>query len=155
MDISATTISLQEIVIRLGLAVAFGMVLGLDRELRNKPAGLRTHMLVALGAAATTLVTFELFFNLLRLGEGERADPIRVIEGVISAIGFLGAGAIIQSRGNVHGMTTAANIWLVGAIGIACGGGYYTVAAITFVFTVVILTVLRLVERLFHHDTDR
>ncbi|WP_142848515.1 MgtC/SapB family protein [Telmatospirillum sp. J64-1] len=145
----ATNADLYEIVTRLGLAVLLGMLLGLDRELNRKPAGLRTSMLVSLGAALTTLVAFELYYSVDELKGSSQADPLRAIEGVVGAIGFLGAGVIIQGRGRVQHMTTAANIWICGTIGLACGGGFYVVAIIAFIFAIVILTVLRWVEHLF------
>lgn len=141
-----TALPAWDIALRLGVACLIGLVLGLDRELQGKAAGLRTHMLVCLGAAITTVIAFELFFTLDDLQEGTRADPIRTIEGVAAAIGFLGAGVIIQSRGAVHGLTTAANIWVAGALGMACGAGYYTIALIGFVLAVVILIILRQIE---------
>lgn len=136
-----------EIMLRFGAAVLFGMILGLDREIRRKPAGLRTHMLISLGAAVTTLVGFELFYSSIEIAAQNRSDLLRIIEGVIAAIGFLGAGAIISSGRTVQNMTTAANIWVCGAIGLACGAGYYIIAGIALVFTIVILTLLGLAER--------
>lgn len=141
-----TTIPTWDIAVRLGAACLIGLVLGLDRELQGKAAGLRTHMLVCLGAATTTLIAFELFFTLDSLQEGTNADPIRTIEGVAAAIGFLGAGVIIQGGDKVRGLTTAANIWIAGALGIACGAGYYTIAVIGFALTFVILIVLGRIE---------
>lgn len=143
-----------EIALRLGLAVVFALFLGLDRELRGKPAGLRTHMLVGLGAALTTVSALELFHIVVLPAEGITADPLRVIEGVVGAIGFLGAGAIIASQGDVRYLTTAANIWLCGAIGLACGGGLYLVAAIAFGLTVLILTGARVLENRLLPDRD-
>jgi putative Mg2+ transporter-C (MgtC) family protein len=145
---------IEEIVLRLGVAVLFGALLGLDRELRGKSAGLRTHMLVALGAAATTLVGLQLFETLSALHPDHRGDPLRVIEGVIAAVGFLGGGAIIRDRGRAHGLTSAANIWLCGGIGLACGAGYYETAAVMFAFTLVILTVVLLIERRISRSFD-
>jgi putative Mg2+ transporter-C (MgtC) family protein len=145
----ATHVPPAEIAVRLGLAVVFGLFLGLDRELRGKPAGLRTHMLVGLGAAVTTLSAFELYYGILEPDETTLGDPLRAIEGVIGAIGFLGAGAIIASQRDVKYLTTAANIWLAGAIGMACGGGLYLVAAIGFALTLIILTLVSWIERRF------
>ncbi|NBC34549.1 MAG: MgtC/SapB family protein [Alphaproteobacteria bacterium] len=141
-------LTLQDIALRLAAAVGFGMLLGLDRELRGKSAGMRTHMLVALGAALTALVSLALYEDLLAANPDTRADPLRIIEGVIGGIGFLGAGAIIRGGGNVRGMTSAANIWLCGAIGLACGVGFFRLAGMAFVFTFVILTVLQFFEKL-------
>lgn len=137
-----------EVILRLGTAVLFGLVLGLDRELRGKSAGMRTHMLVALGSALTAIVALQLYEDLLAANPDTRADPLRIIEGVIGGIGFLGAGAIIRGGNNVRGMTSAANIWLCGAIGLACGVGYYLLAGVAFIFTFVILTVLQFFEKM-------
>jgi len=134
-------------VTRLGLATLVGMIIGLEREWRQKPAGLRTHMLVSLASAAFTIITFELFQASLEMAPDSKGDPVRVIEGVIAGVAFLGAGTIIQGRGEVKGLTTGASIWLAGATGLACGGGYYVIAGITVGLAVVILAVLGLLER--------
>ena len=123
------------------------MIIGLEREWRRKPAGLRTHMLVALASAAFTIITFELFQASLQMAPDSKGDPVRVIEGVIAGVAFLGAGTIIQSRGEVRGLTTGASIWLAGAAGLACGGGYYVIAGITIGLSVVILALLGLLQR--------
>jgi putative Mg2+ transporter-C (MgtC) family protein len=136
-----------EVSFRLGAAVVFGLLLGLDRELRGHDAGIRTHMLVALGAAVMTIIAFELFDALQARHREAAGDPLRVIEGVVTAVGFLGGGAIIRGNGEVQGLTTAANIWLCGAVGLACGAGHYVLAAITFGFTVAIVTGMYLIKR--------
>lgn len=128
-------------------AFALGGAIGWEREWRRKPAGLRTHMLVALGAAAATLVTLQLYQELVREGsEVARADPLRIVEGVIGGIGFLGAGAIIREGGSVHGLTTAGTVWLAGAVGLACGSERYDVAVAAALLALLALTVLRRVE---------
>ncbi len=112
-------IPLMDMVIRLLMAAGLALVLGLERELRGKPAGLRSHMLVSVGASAFIMMGMHI---LLATAEGDpsaRIDPTRIVEGVIGGIGFLGAGSIIQSRGNVQGITTGASIWVSGAIGVA------------------------------------
>ena len=114
-----------EIVFRFSLAIVLGAVIGLERELRDHPAGLRTHILVALAASLFTIITFELFHELTSASSDSRADPIRVIEAVTAGVSFLAAGTIIQSRGEVSGLTTGAAMWLAGAVGVACGLGYY------------------------------
>ena len=140
---------LQEIVTRLGAAAVLSGILGLERELRNKPLGLRTNILVALGACSFGLITMELV-DLFRRDDSLGAiDPSRVVQGIIEGIGFLGTGAIIQSRGDVLGATTGATIWVVGAIGIACGFGFYLHAAAAAVVAFLVLTVLGGIERLF------
>ena len=131
-----------ELVIRIVLSILLGAVLGWEREARNKPAGLRTHMMVSMGAAAFALLTLELFKTATANSQSQ-VDPIRIVEGVIGGIGFLGAGTIIRSRGAVEGITTAASIWVAGAIGVACGAGYYQIAMVTAFFGWLILRGLR------------
>jgi putative Mg2+ transporter-C (MgtC) family protein len=144
-----------EVALRLGLAVIFGLLLGIDREVRGYDAGVRTHMLVALGAAVMTLIAFELYDALRTRHQDATGDPLRVIEGVVTAVGFLGGGAIIRGKGEVQGLTTAANIWLCGAVGLACGAGHYLIAAITFGFTVTIVTGMYLVKRWLTSQAER
>lgn len=139
---------LKEVVTRLGAAALLSGILGLEREIRNKPLGLRTNILVALGACSFGLITMELV-DLFRRDDGlGTIDPSRVVQGIIEGIGFLGTGAIIQSRGDVYGATTGATIWVVGAIGIACGFGFYIHAAAAAVMALLVLTVLGAIERL-------
>jgi putative Mg2+ transporter-C (MgtC) family protein len=143
-----------EMALRLAMATLFGMVLGLDREVRGKSAGLRTHMLVALSSAATTLVTLEIFETLEAAGHTDM-DPLRIVQGLAQAIGFISAGVIIQSRGDVRGLTTAVNIWLCSAIGVAAGAGLHMLALLATVFAAVVLTGMHFVEKwLFRHDRD-
>ena len=135
-----------DILLRLSLAAVMGALIGWEREAHDKPAGLRTHMMVCLGAATFTLATLQLFL----LTEGEpnsSSDPVRIAQGIVGGIGFLGAGQIIQSRGSVQGVTTAAGIWVVGAVGIACGIGHYVLAGMTIALAFVILTVVGLLQR--------
>jgi putative Mg2+ transporter-C (MgtC) family protein len=134
--------SVTEVALRLLVAVAIGALIGWDRERADKPAGLRTHMLVALGSASFTLLGFEVGDHLSpKTGQG--FDPTRVLQGVIGGIGFLGAGAIIQNRGHVSGITTAASVWVAGALGSAAGVGAYVLAVFT---AVVAFCVLRFVN---------
>jgi len=121
-----------EMVLCLLLATALGAVIGYQRERAGKSAGLRTHILICAGAALFTVASL--------YGFGAVADPARVAAGIVAGIGFLGAGAIIRrEEGVVAGLTTAATIWAVAAIGLAAGAGLYLVSAVT---TVIILIVL-------------
>jgi putative Mg2+ transporter-C (MgtC) family protein len=144
---TATSFALSsaDVVGRLLLALVYGALLGLERELRHKPAGLRTHMMVSLGAASFTLVSLQLVAA-ATAQHGLRSDPIRIVEGVTAGVGFLGGGSIIQSRGSVEGITTAAGMWVVGAIGIACGAGAYLLAMVTAILAFTILWVLGAIE---------
>ncbi len=122
-----------EMTIRLVLAALCGAGVGYQREHANKAAGFRTHILVALGACLYTIVSV--------FGFNDRADPSRVAAQVVVGIGFIGAGAILHSRTAVTGLTTAASIWVVAAIGMAAGIGMYTVTIVT---TAIVLAVLQL-----------
>jgi putative Mg2+ transporter-C (MgtC) family protein len=139
---------LVEILTRLLLACALAALIGLDRELRDKPVGLRTMMLVSLGAAAFSIVVVEMVLTMGDDGRGQglAMDPTRVVEGIVGGIGFLGAGAIIQGGARVRGVTTGAAIWVVGAIGMACGFGFYVHAAIVTGIAMLVLTVLGALE---------
>ncbi len=118
-----------EIIIRLGLAAVGGALVGLERELHDKPAGLRTNMLVGLGAAGFVLTALA-STQLVAPGEGQLGfDPTRILQGIVGGIGFLGAGVIIHSSGDVQGITNAAAMWVVAAVGAACGFGHFDLAA--------------------------
>jgi putative Mg2+ transporter-C (MgtC) family protein len=154
--VSQSALPLADVLLRLLAATVLGALLGLDREVREKAAGLRTHALVCVGAASFTLVAVELFRFAQGSGGGqvEAAVLLRVVQGVVIGIGFVGAGAIIKGDTGVRGMTTGANPWLVGAVGVACGGGYFPLAALATAFAIVILTLLRAVERRWLKDSD-
>jgi putative Mg2+ transporter-C (MgtC) family protein len=135
-----------ELTARLLLAVALGAAIGIEREMRRKPAGLRTNILIALGSALFTVVSLSLSSR----GDGS-AD--RIAAQVVTGIGFLGAGAIIRSGGDVHGMTTAATIWVNAAIGMAVGAGEYAMAIVTTIVTLIVLAVLQPIEARFERQT--
>jgi putative Mg2+ transporter-C (MgtC) family protein len=141
--------SILELVLRPLAALACGGVLGFERELAEKPAGLRTQMLVALGAATFTILTLRLYEELPGGGAQSGLDPLRIISGVAGGIGFLGAGSIIRGRESVSGVTTAATIWVTGSVGIACGAGWYSIAVIVTAYTLATLWLLGIVERRF------
>jgi putative Mg2+ transporter-C (MgtC) family protein len=142
---SIPTLSQWDVLARLALAAALGGLLGIEREWRDHEAGFRTHMLVCLGSAIFTVVSAYGFESFLRSGASVvRADPTRIAAQIVTGIGFLGAGAIIREGMNVRGLTTAANLWVVAAIGIGCGAGYYDAALIGTVIALVALWPLRL-----------
>jgi len=121
-----------EMVLRILMAAALGAIIGYQRERAGKPAGLRTHTLICIGAALFTIASL--------YGFGAVADPARVAAGIVAGIDFLGAGAIIRrGEGVIEGLTTAATIWAVAAIGLAAGAGLYLISAVT---TAVILIIL-------------
>lgn len=126
------------------LAALLGGLIGFERELSDQPAGFRTHMLVSLGAALFTLAGAYGVEGFFEPGPGRvRYDPTRVAAQVVTGIGFLGAGAIIQQGVNVRGLTTAASLWVTAAVGLSIGLGYYWGAAVAAVFTVVALYLLK------------
>ncbi|SDH24638.1 MgtC/SapB family protein [Pelagibacterium luteolum] len=136
-----------DIVIRLALAVSGGMLLGLDRELRGISAGIRTHGLVGLSSAAITISALLLYVVLSSDGSSNNIDPLRVVQGLAQAIGFIAAGAIFFARGDVHNLTSAANLWLAAALGIAAGAGQFVLFGASLIFGLLLITVVRLVER--------
>jgi putative Mg2+ transporter-C (MgtC) family protein len=129
------------VLLRLPLAALLGALIGWEREIGGKPAGLRTNMMVSLGASTFALVST----SLTAVSAQDAGDPVRIVTGVATGIGFLGAGSIIQTRTGVEGMTTAAGIWVVGAIGAACGLGAYLIAIVA---TLLGVTILGIVHRL-------
>jgi putative Mg2+ transporter-C (MgtC) family protein len=126
-------IDFQDILLRLLAAAGAGMILGINRELKDKPAGVRTHAIVALGAAIITLVA--------TLPPSDATSTSRALQGVIAGIGFLGAGVILRDTGRstVRGLTTAGTIWLSACLGAACGLGYWSVAAVAAAIALLIL----------------
>jgi putative Mg2+ transporter-C (MgtC) family protein len=130
---------------RLSLAAVLGGAIGFERELRDREAGLRTHLLVCLGSALFTIVSAYGFREFLTSGDQViRADPTRIAAQIVTGIGFLGAGAIIRQGLTVRGLTTAATLWVSAAIGIAAGAGYYSGAVLGTVVTIVALWPLRI-----------
>ncbi len=136
-----------EIAVRLMLAVFLGGLIGVERERINRPAGFRTHILVCSGSALIMLVSAYGFTG--QMGDGFLADPGRIAAGVVTGIGFLGAGTILQQRGSVRGLTTAATIWVVSGVGLAAGIGFYLGAILTTFFVLISLLLLRRAEDYF------
>lgn len=143
---SAASVSLgaTDIFLRFLCAMAVGMVIGTEREYSNRPAGMRTHILVALGACGVMITSQLIFFQYHVYGA--TPDPARLPAQVITGVGFLGAGTILREGTNVKGLTTAASLWAVACLGVAAGGGYYAVAAIGTVFIFITLTVFEILQ---------
>jgi putative Mg2+ transporter-C (MgtC) family protein len=137
------------IIARLLAAAFLGAVIGIEREWRKRSAGLRTHMLTALAAAVFTVLTIEILHSQMLQEDAAQADPVRVIEAVTAGVAFLAAGAIIQSRGNVHGLTTGAGMWLAGALGVASGLGYFVIGLLAAMLGLIIIAVLGRLEAAF------
>jgi putative Mg2+ transporter-C (MgtC) family protein len=148
------------VLLRLTVAAVLGGAIGFERELRERQAGLRTHLLVSLGSALFTLVSAYGFHSFLVSGGAlVRTDPTRIAAQIVTGIGFLGAGAIIRQGLSVRGLTTAATLWLVAAIGMATGAGWYAAAIIATAGALLTLGPLRIVAyRIIHQyrpETDR
>jgi putative Mg2+ transporter-C (MgtC) family protein len=129
------------------LAVILGAAIGIEREFSGKPAGLRTNILICLGAAVFTIISKRM--------AGENDSLTRIAAGVVTGVGFLGAGAIIQDRAGVHGLTTAATIWFMACLGMACGAGLYELALISTLIAVFVLIGLRLIYRSLRHYIEK
>lgn len=142
-----------DFLIRISVALALGFILGLERELTNKYAGLRTHILVCLGACAFTIIsiygfpTFAVGDNVIVDHSTGIRDTGRVAAQIVSGIGFIGAGAVLRNGPMIIGLTTAATLWISAAIGMTSGVGMYDVAVITTIAAVAVLTIVRVFER--------
>ena len=133
----------SQIIYRLSLTVLLSGVIGLERQVQRRHAGLRTHILLALGSCLimlTSLYVFDIYKDITKL------DPARIAAGVITGIGFLGAGTIIRDNEGIRGLTTAASLWVVSGIGLAVGCGFCNAAIYSTVLTLIVLFVLRYVE---------
>jgi len=129
-----------EVFLRLGVGAALGAAVGVEREIHDREAGIRTHLLVSLGAALFTIVSAYGFTDF-----GSSVDPTRIAAQIVTGIGFLGAGAILREGLTVRGLTTAGSLWVVAAVGIASGAGYYWPAVIGTGLTIFALWPLRLI----------
>jgi putative Mg2+ transporter-C (MgtC) family protein len=139
-----------DLISRLGAAALIGLLLGLDRELRGRAAGLRTHGLICFSAAAMTVSMISLYNQI----GGDRTDVLRIFEATGAFIGIVGAGLIVFSKGRVKNLTTAAHLWLTAVIGIACGAGQWPLVLIGSVISVTMLTVLGMLARRYWPDED-
>ena len=137
---------LGEIALRLACAMLVGALIGLEREFTHRPAGLRTHILVALGACVASIMGEMIFLHYTA-----NADPARLSAQVITGVGFLGAGTIMKEGVNVKGLTTAASVWAVACLGIAAGFGYYALTILGMAFIFVTLTVVEALQHRFIH----
>lgn len=135
-------LAIQDILIRLALALLLGGIVGFERERDSQPAGLRTHMILVLGACLAAIISEE-------MGASFGSDPTRLAAQVVSGIGFLGAGAILRFGFNIKGLTTATTLWTMAIVGLALGFGYYVLAVITTGFMLIVLTIMNIVEKKF------
>ena len=142
----ATALPLPVIVLRLVAALLFGAVLGIEREWRARPAGLRTHILVSVASATFALVAIEIVHQPMFATDALRTDPLRLVEAITGGVAFLAAGFIVFFKGEVHGVTTGAGMWLAAAIGLAAGLGLFAIAGLASLLGILTLTLIRRFE---------
>ncbi|APC41774.1 MgtC/SapB family protein [Clostridium estertheticum] len=150
-----------QVAIRLALAVLVGGLIGYEREFKNRPAGFRTHILVCLGAAITSMIqlysiqeTTNMILQHPELQSAMKVDIGRLGAQVITGVGFLGAGTIIHDKGSIKGLTTAASIWTVACIGLAIGLGYYTLTILSAICVFIVLVFLKTFENKLFKNTN-
>jgi putative Mg2+ transporter-C (MgtC) family protein len=146
--------SYLEISIKLGIIILLSGLVGLDRELKHKPAGAKTHILVGLGSTIFTLVSLYMFYE-FQGKQGASVDPGRIAAQVVTGIGFLGAGTIIQFGGNVIGLTTAASLWAVAGIGLAVGAGMYPLAIVSTGAILLVFAIINKIAEMFEKQVTR
>lgn len=134
-----------DILIRLGIAAGLGMLVGIERERQNQPAGLRTHTVLAVGACLAMAISINLAFQFA--DRGYNGDPARLAAQVVSGIGFLGAGAILRYGTSVKGLTTATSLWTIAIVGLAVGAGHFVAGLGTTAILLIILTLLNVLEK--------
>jgi putative Mg2+ transporter-C (MgtC) family protein len=142
-----THLPVETIAIRMVAAAVLGALIGIEREWRNRPAGLRTHMLTSLAAAVFTILTGEIVNADALTANGVQSDPTRLIEAVTAGVAFLAAGTIIRGRSGVEGLTTGAGMWLAGSLGVAAGLGQFAIGALAAVLGVIVIAVLGRLEK--------
>ncbi len=143
----------QEFVIRICLSLILGFIIGLEREITNKSAGLRTNILVCVGSCLFTILSIFGFSNALSIYP--MGDPARVAAQILTGIGFIGGGTVLRHGTSIFGLTTAATLWVTASVGMACGCGKYGIALFCTVLSVAVLTLIRIFERNFIPKTQK
>jgi putative Mg2+ transporter-C (MgtC) family protein len=145
----------SDVLLRLGLAVLFGLLVGMEREHHHRPAGVKTHILVCVGAALVSLMQVQMTAETVQIVGADpglsnvlKSDVGRLGAQVISGIGFLGAGTILRDKGTIKGLTTAATLWLTACVGLAAGMGYYLISVTTIALTMTVLIILHIVQNI-------
>lgn len=146
LNASFSGLPFSVVMFRMLAAMVMGGIIGFERHMHAKPAGMRTHMMIALASCLFTLVSFDLILTNAAAGDLARLDPLRLVAAITSGVAFLAAGSIITARGQIHGLTTGAAMWLTGALGLACGAGLVAMAALGMVLALLVLWALRLFE---------
>ncbi|MBC2885676.1 MgtC/SapB family protein [Ochrobactrum sp. CM-21-5] len=149
------TLGLPVVLARMLLATLLGSIIGIEREWRKRPAGLKTHMLVCLASATFTIVSLELVNVPVFNDQNIRMDPSRLVEAITSGVAFLAAGFIIFARGKITGITTGAGMWLAAAVGLAAGLGLWHIAIMATAIAVIVLVVVSKMETVVSPDSSR
>lgn len=147
-------LTLEETAYRLLCAVGCAVVLGLEREIKHKNAGIRTYLLVCLGSAGFTVLIINISAHFLSLDVNVQIDPSRIVQGIVTGLGFLGGGAILQQKSGVSGVATGAGIWIAGAIGIASGFGFYQLAVMLTALAFIVLGLVGVVRAHLRDDIE-
>lgn len=147
VDYTELYLSWTQILVRIGFSLLAGVIIGIEREISNHSAGMRTHALVCVGSALASLISCEMAGNITMFNPA-RVDISRIAAGVITGIGFLGAGAIIKTKQHsyIYGLTTAATLWVTGCLGLSIGMGYYKMSLITLVTIMITIVTLKIIE---------
>lgn len=147
------TLPWYELLLRLSLAAVFGLMVGMEREHRHRPAGIKTHVLVCVGAALVSLIQIKMIEEAVSMIKTDpllanmlKSDYGRLGAQVISGVGFLGAGTILRNKGTIKGLTTAATLWLIACVGLAVGMGYYEISIMAISLTMIVLIILHLIQ---------
>jgi len=152
VDISSLALTPKDVIVRLLCAMLIGIIIGTEREYTHRPAGMRTHMLVAIGACAVMITSQMIFCQYYAFGA--MPDPARLSAQVIAGVGFLGAGTILREGTTIKGLTTAASVWTVACLGIAVGGGYYAVGFMGAACMFVTLTLFEWIQKKLMRSRD-
>ena len=150
ISIASVALNGSDIMLRLLLALLLGAVIGAEREYTHRPAGIRTHMLVAMGACAVMITGQMIFSQYFPLGASP--DPARLAAQVIAGVGFLGAGTILREGSSIRGLTTAASVWTVACLGVAVGAGFYIIGLVGGILMMITLVVVERLQKRFLSD---
>lgn len=152
---SLTALPWQVVLLRLAGAVVFCGLIGLEREAKDRPAGLRTHMLVGLASALYCLIMLEVLANMDQFSDRVSSDPLRLVNAVTNGVAFLAAGMIVFNGGKVRGLTTGTSLWLAAAIGLSVGFGFWMMALATTVLALVIIRLIKLATDQAHGESGQ
>ena len=145
--VSGPDLPLSVIVARSVGALTFAAIIGFERKVDGRPAGLRTHMLISLAACVYSLIMLSLLSRADDMGDVVRMDPIRIVEAVTQGVAFLAAGLVVFTKGTVRGLTTGASMWLCAAVGLACGIGEWILAGLTTILALTVISLIRFGEK--------